>query len=142
MIGTLKRVIGHDLAAAVAADAEAHGLRGEIPDAAPVTETELAGLPEPARRYIHTMGVAGRPRDGAFGRSSRGASACAPRSRSCRSKHASTTHRFPRRPAVPHAHRLRGIRSDDRAATRCVDGQRHDPREAAFRHRSGRRRPG
>ena len=67
MIGTLRRAIGRDLAAAVAADAEANGLRGEIPDAAPVTETELAGLPEPVRRYLQFMGVTGRARDGAFG---------------------------------------------------------------------------
>ena len=63
MIGTLKRIIGRDLAAAVAADAEANGLRGEIPDSPPVTEAELAGLPEPVRRYMQFMGVVGRPRD-------------------------------------------------------------------------------
>lgn len=30
---------------------------------APVTEDDLAGLPEPARRYLHFMRVVGRPRD-------------------------------------------------------------------------------
>ena len=30
---------------------------------APVTEADVAGLPEPARRYLHFMGVVGRPRD-------------------------------------------------------------------------------
>jgi hypothetical protein len=31
-----------------------------------VTEAELAALPEPARRYMHFMGVVGRPRDWSF----------------------------------------------------------------------------
>jgi hypothetical protein len=33
---------------------------------APVTEQEIAGLPEAAQRYLHAMGVVGRPRDWSF----------------------------------------------------------------------------
>ncbi len=32
----------------------------------PVTDADLAGLPEPARRYLRWMGVVGRPRDRSF----------------------------------------------------------------------------
>jgi hypothetical protein len=36
------------------------------PDGPEVTEADLAGLPEPARRYLRRMGVVGRPRDRSF----------------------------------------------------------------------------
>ena len=44
---------------------DAPGAR-ELAPGPPVTETDLAGLPEPARRYLRFMGVLGRPRDRSF----------------------------------------------------------------------------
>lgn len=38
----------------------------EAGELAPVTEADLIGLPEAARRYFHFMGVVGRPRDRSF----------------------------------------------------------------------------
>jgi hypothetical protein len=35
-------------------------------ETAPVTEQDIAGLPEAAQRYLHAMGVVGRPRDWSF----------------------------------------------------------------------------
>jgi Family of unknown function (DUF6544) len=35
-------------------------------DVSPVTEADVAVLPEPARRYLRFMGVIGRPRDWSF----------------------------------------------------------------------------
>ena len=39
---------------------------GEADDALPVTGEDLAGLPATAQRYLHAMGVVGRPRDWSF----------------------------------------------------------------------------
>ena len=42
------------------------GLPGALGTGDPVTETDLARLPEPAQRYLRFMGVVGRPRDWSF----------------------------------------------------------------------------
>jgi len=39
---------------------------GTTPADAPVTEADLAPLPEPAQRYLRFMGIVGRPRDWSF----------------------------------------------------------------------------
>ena len=44
-----------------AAGLEGRGLPGPV-----VTEADLAGLPDPAQRYLRFMGVVGRPRDTSF----------------------------------------------------------------------------
>lgn len=44
----------------------AAGLPDVAPGAAPVSDADLAGLPHPARRYLHAMGVVGRPRTRSF----------------------------------------------------------------------------
>jgi hypothetical protein len=44
----------------------ATGLPSSAPPQPIVTEADLAGLPEPVRRYLHFMGVVGRARDWSF----------------------------------------------------------------------------
>ncbi|MGY1744185.1 DUF6544 family protein [Blastococcus sp. SYSU D00695] len=44
----------------------AAGLPDPAPDPVPVGEADLAGLPHPVRRYLHAMGVVGRPRTRSF----------------------------------------------------------------------------
>ncbi|MHB9856914.1 DUF6544 family protein [Streptomyces sp. YIM S03343] len=56
--GRLYRALTKDVAAA--------GLRSDHRSAAPVTDADLAGLPDTVQRYMGFMGVVGRPRDRSF----------------------------------------------------------------------------
>jgi len=56
--GTGGRLFGR-----LARETRAAGLPAGPEDETPVTETDLAGLPSPVRRYLRFMGVVGRPRD-------------------------------------------------------------------------------
>jgi len=66
MFDPVRKLLGGNLRARLAADAAAAGLPGGHPEPAAVTEADLRDLPEPVRRYLHFMGVVGRPRDWAF----------------------------------------------------------------------------
>ena len=50
----------------LASEVPTFGLPTGPPSAVPVSENDLAPLPEPARRYLSFMGVVGRPRDWSF----------------------------------------------------------------------------
>lgn len=64
-LGGLLGPLGRDLRRDALRDAAGLGL--VAPAAQPtVTEADLAGLPEPAQRYLRRMGVVGRPRDWSF----------------------------------------------------------------------------
>ncbi|MGZ6557791.1 MAG: DUF6544 family protein, partial [Actinomycetota bacterium] len=65
MMRTIMRALGRDLYGAFADDVRACGLT-QAPPGAPVTEDDLATLPEVVQRYLRAMGVAGRPRDRSF----------------------------------------------------------------------------
>lgn len=56
--GRLYRALSRDVAAA--------GLRSDPAFREPVTDADLAGLPEAVQRYLRFMGVVGRPRDWSF----------------------------------------------------------------------------
>ena len=65
-LGPLARPLGHDLRGDTQRDATAViGVRPR-PEASEVTDADLAGLPEPAQRYLRWMDVVGRPRDRSF----------------------------------------------------------------------------
>lgn len=58
--------LGRDLRRSVLDQASSSGLHRPDAPAPPVSEGDLVGLPEPARRYLRFMGVPGRPRDWSF----------------------------------------------------------------------------
>jgi hypothetical protein len=64
-LGPLAGPLGRDLRASALRDA-ATVVAATPDDAGVVTESDLAGLPEPAQRYLRYMGVVGRPRDWSF----------------------------------------------------------------------------
>jgi hypothetical protein len=65
-IRRLRRALGRDLRSTALEQARSIIGHREPPDATPVTEADLADLPEPARRYLRFMGVIGRARDWSF----------------------------------------------------------------------------
>jgi hypothetical protein len=62
---TIMRALGRALYGALADDARACGLT-QPPPGAPVTDEDVATLPEAVQRYLRAMGVTGRPRDRSF----------------------------------------------------------------------------
>ena len=65
-LGPLAGPLGRDLRACALRDAAAFVGVPPGPDEPAVTDDDLADLPEPARRYLHFMGVVGRRRDWSF----------------------------------------------------------------------------
>lgn len=63
LLDPLLRPIGRTLRADARAAAEAAGLYAVDAPTAPVTDQDLAALPEPARRWLRWAGVVGRPQD-------------------------------------------------------------------------------
>jgi hypothetical protein len=66
MLTRVKTLVGRNLLTTVNEAVAAAGLGLGPIDDSPVTEADLAGLPEPAGRYLRFMGVVGRPRAGSF----------------------------------------------------------------------------
>lgn len=66
VVGPVARALGRDLWGSVADRATDLGLDVLPPAGPPVTDDDLAPLPDPARRYLHAVGVVGRPRDRSF----------------------------------------------------------------------------
>jgi hypothetical protein len=66
MISRICRALGHDLWSTLADDAEEVGLRASGGNPAIVTAADVDALPAPVARYLHFMGVTGRPRDWSF----------------------------------------------------------------------------
>ena len=66
LLDPLLRPIGRTLRADARAAAEAAGLYAVDAPTAPVTDQDLAALPEPARRWLRWAGVVGRPQDVRF----------------------------------------------------------------------------